>query len=98
MKRGGYVYIMANLTNSATYIGVTSQLLIRVMQHKEKVYPNSHTAKYNITKLVYYAGFNHIEEAIAEEKRLKNISRKNKFLLVSAVNPEWKDLTNEVVE
>ena len=98
MKRGGYVYIMANQTNTATYIGVTSQLLVRIMQHKEKVHPESHTAKYNITKLVYYAGFHHIEEAIAEEKRLKNISRKNKFLLISAFNPQWKDLTNDAVE
>jgi putative endonuclease len=98
MKRGGYVYIMANPTNSATYIGVTSQLLVRVEQHKNKSNPDSHTAKYNLIKLVYYAGFHHIEEAIAEEKRLKNLSRKNKFLLISAMNPEWKDLTDGVVE
>jgi putative endonuclease len=98
MKRGGYVYIMANPTNTATYIGVTSQLLVRVHQHKDKSNPGSHTAKYNIVKLVYYAGFHHIEEAIAEEKRLKNLSRKNKYLLISAMNPEWKDLTNDVIE
>jgi putative endonuclease len=98
MKRGGYVYIMANPTNTATYIGVTSQLLIRMEQHKAKSDPDSHTAKYNLTKLVYYQGFHSIMEAIAEEKRLKNLSRKNKYLLISALNPEWKDLTDDVVE
>ncbi len=98
MKRGGYVYIMANPTNTATYIGVTSQLLVRVYQHKSKSDPGSHTAKYNLMKLVYYIGFHSIVEAIAEEKRLKNLSRKKKYLLISAMNPDWKDLTDDVVE
>jgi putative endonuclease len=98
MKRGGCVYIMANPKNTATYVGVTANLLIRVSQYKDKASPSSHTAKYNITKLVYYQGFHHIEEAIAEEKRIKGMSRKKKYLLVSAMNPEWKDLTDEVIE
>jgi len=98
MKRGGYVYIMTNLTNTVTYIGVTSQLSIRIEQHKQKLYPDSFTARYNITKLVYYIGFHHIEEAIAEEKRLKNLSRKNKFLLITSINPDWKDLTYDIIE
>jgi putative endonuclease len=97
MIRGGYVYIMANLKNTATYVGVTADLLLRVQQHKEKTNPNSHSAKYNITKLVYYRGFQHIEEAIAEEKRIKGLTRKKKFLLVSSMNPEWKELTDEVI-
>ena len=98
MKRGGYVYIMANPTNTATYVGVTSQLLIRIQQHKDKNNKDSHTAKYNIVSLVYYVGFHHIEEAIAEEKRIKGMNRKKKYLLVSAMNPDWKDLTDEVIE
>jgi putative endonuclease len=98
MEKGGYVYILANATNTVTYVGVTANLLQRIMQHKEKVDPDSFTAKYNITKLVYYTGFHHIEEAIAEEKRLKGGSRKKKYLLVSAMNPEWKDLTDIIVE
>ena len=98
MKRGGYVYIMSNPKNTATYVGVTASLLIRVSQHKDKINPDSHTAKYNITKLVYYQGFHHIEEAIAEEKRIKGMSRKKKHLLVSALNPEWKDITDDMIE
>ena len=98
MKRGGCVYIMSNDKNTVTYVGVTANLLIRVSQHKDKVYPDSHTARYNITKLVYYQGFHHIEEAIAEEKRIKGMSRKKKYLLVSALNPDWKDITDDVTE
>ncbi len=89
---------MANLKNTATYVGVTASLLTRVHQHKEKNDPNSHTAKYNIVKLVYYCGFHHIEEAIAEEKRIKGMSRKKKYLLVSTMNPEWNDLSTSVIE
>ena len=89
---------MANLKNTATYVGVTSQLYIRVHQHKDKMDKDSHTAKYNITKLVYYAGFHHIEDAIAEEKRIKGMSRKKKYLLVSSMNPEWLDLAEDVID
>ena len=89
--------MMANLKNTAIYAGVTADLLKRVQQHKDKTNPDSHTAKYNITKLVYYRGFQHIEEAIAEEKRIKGLTRKKKFLLVSSMNPEWKNLTDEAI-
>ena len=98
MKKGGCVYILAYFKNTATYVGVTSQLYIRVHQHKEKVDKDSHTAKYNIIKLVYYAGFHHIEDAIAEEKRIKGMSRKKKYLLVSSMNPEWLDLAEDVID
>jgi len=94
MKRGGYVYVLSNEKDTATYVGVTADLLIRISQHKNKDNPHSHTAKYNITKLVYYQGFHHIEEAIAEEKRIKGMSRKKKYLLISAMNPEWKDISD----
>lgn len=89
---------MANPTNTATYIGVTSQLMARVNQHKQKNDPAAHTAKYNIVKLVYYKGFQHIEEAIAEEKRLKGMSRKKKYLLISSFNSLWNDLTDTITE
>jgi predicted GIY-YIG superfamily endonuclease len=55
---------MANLPNTATYVGVISQLLIRVNQHKEKLHKDSHTAKYNITKLVYYIGEIHRNDGL----------------------------------
>ena len=90
--RGGCVYIMTNAYNSIYYIGVTSDLLARVYDHKNKTYPNSFTSRYNCDKLVYYEFYPHIEEAIAREKALKGGSRKAKIELIKSFNPIWTDL------
>ena len=87
MERGGIVYIITNFTHSTIYTGVTSDLLFRTIEHREKLYPNSFSAKYNINKLVYYFFYPTIEEAIAEEKRIKGGSRIKKIKLVSSINP-----------
>jgi putative endonuclease len=71
MERGGVVYILTNFTHTTFYVGVTTDLIFRVKEHKEKLYPDSFIAKYNIDKLVYYNFFASIEEAINEEKRIK---------------------------
>ena len=92
MERGGCVYIMTNKTNSVLYIGVSSELENRVWQHKNCVYPKSFTSKYKCYKLVYYELFAEIEEAIAEEKRIKAGSRQAKLDLINASNPSWDDL------
>jgi putative endonuclease len=92
---GGHVYIMCNINNTTLYTGVTSNLPARVAQHKEKAYPNSFSAKYNCTKLVYYKWFDTIIEAIAEEKRIKGGSRKKKEILINSINPQWNDLYQE---
>ena len=68
MKKGGAVYIMTNAHHTVFYTGVTSDLITRIHQHKTKHYPKSFTARYNITKLVYYEGFHDIEEAIYREE------------------------------
>ncbi len=96
MERGGAVYILTNKYNKVLYTGVTSNLIARIFEHKEKRYKNSFTAKYNVDKLVYYRGFSLIEEAIAEEKRIKSGSRKKKIELIEAVNPNWNDLFQEL--
>lgn len=96
MERGGAIYILTNKNNSVLYTGVTSNLKNRILEHKEKKYPNSFTSKYNINKLVYYKGFHNIEEAIAEEKRIKAGSRKKKIALVENTNPKWEDLSNQL--
>ncbi len=96
MEKGGYVYIMCSLNHSTLYTGATSTLAGRVMQHKEKFYPNSFSAKYNCIKLVYYKWFDTIMEAVAEEKRIKGGSRKKKELLINSMNPEWKDLYEQI--
>ena len=96
MTKGGYVYIISNKSFSVLYTGVTSDLVARIQQHKEKFYPNSFSAKYNCVLLMYYNFFPTIEEAIAEEKRIKGGSRKQKTELITDMNPGWKDLWEEI--
>lgn len=78
MKYGGYTYIMTNKNNTVLYTGVTSNLIKRVYEHKESIFPDSFTSKYNLNKLVYFEGFNRIEDAIAREKQIKGGSRRKK--------------------
>ncbi len=96
MAKGGSVYMMCNVHNTTIYTGVTSDLVSRILQHKNKVNPNSFTATYNCIKLVYYRFFETIEAAIEEEKRIKGGSRKQKEMLINQMNPEWKDLWDEI--
>ncbi|WP_420387754.1 GIY-YIG nuclease family protein [Roseivirga sp.] len=97
MSKGGFVYIMTNKYHTTLYVGVTSDLVSRVIQHREHHSPKSFTARYKCTKLVYYNSFNHIESAIAEEKRLKGGSRQQKLDLIENLNPNWDDLfLNEI--
>ncbi len=92
MIRGGSVYILTNYNNEVLYIGVTSDLFSRIVEHKEKYYPSSFTSKYNCYKLVYYEHFSSIEEAIIKEKQLKNWRRQWKVSLINDFNPDWEDL------
>lgn len=96
MERGGCVYILTNKRNSTLYIGVTSDLLSRMVEHREKKYPKSFSARYNLNKLVYYQAFHSIEEAIDKENQLKAGSRKKKMDLINGLNPDWNDLFDEV--
>lgn len=97
MERGGTVYIMTNRNHTVLYTGVTSQIESRVIEHREKNYAQSFAVKYNVNKLVYYRSFSSIEEAITEEKRIKGGSRAQKVRLIDSINPEWKDLSEEVL-
>jgi len=83
---------MANQRNTVLYIGVTSDLIKRVYQHKTKAY-KGFTSKYNCDKLVYFEIFSDINEAIESEKQLKKGNRQRKNNLVNEENPEWKDLS-----
>lgn len=92
----GYTYILFNKRNGTLYIGVTSNLVKRVYEHKNKLV-DGFTKKYNIDKLGYYEIFDDIEEAIIREKKLKGASRKKKFELIEMNNPEWLDLYDEII-
>ena len=87
---------MTNERHTTLYIGVTSDLFSRVLEHKERKYPKSFTARYNLIKLIYYESFYSIDEAIAREKQLKSGSRATKEKLISRINPEWLDLFEQV--
>jgi putative endonuclease len=89
----GFIYILTNISNSVLYTGVTSDLKERISQHKSKKHPDSFSAKYNISKLVYYERFDSIGEAIKREKQVKGGSRKKKVDLITRMNPEWGDLS-----
>ncbi|WP_045097506.1 GIY-YIG nuclease family protein [Legionella fallonii] len=92
-----YVYILANKHNGTLYIGLTSDLIKRVWEHKNKFAPGF-TQKYNVTILVYYEIFTDITLAAAREKRLKEWKRQWKVDLIQKNNPKWKDLYLEIVQ
>lgn len=66
-------------------------------EHKNKFYPKSFSARYNIEKLVWFENYTDIGEAIAREKQLKAGSRMKKIQLIETMNPEWKDLSDELL-
>ena len=90
--RKAYVYILFNRRNGTLYTGVTSFLKRRVYEHKNKIHPESFTAKYDVDKLGYFEEFVSIKEAIEREKQIKGGSRVSKIALIEGLNPEWKDL------
>ena len=95
MQRGGCVYILTNDDrHTVLYTGVTSNLTVRMYQHKNKTFPGSFTAKYNCGKLVYYCFYPTIQDAISAEKQIKAGSREDKIELINAMNPDWLDLSD----
>jgi putative endonuclease len=92
----GFIYIVTNKYNNTFYIGVTSNLPKRILEHIEKRYENSFSARYNLNKLVYYECFQMIGDAIGREKQLKAGSRANKITLIQSMNPLWSDLYEEI--
>jgi len=90
------VYILTNKNNTTLYTGVTSNLVQRIYQHKEKLV-EGFSKKYNLMKLVYYECAVEVISAIEREKQIKAGSRKKKIQLVNAMNPEWKDLYFDLI-
>ncbi|MEX1668619.1 GIY-YIG nuclease family protein [Zhongshania guokunii] len=85
------VYILANKPRGVLYIGVTSDLLVRVAQHKGHVVAGF-SKKYGVDLLVYFEQFDDMYAAISREKQLKRWRRKWKIELIEAANPGWVDL------
>ena len=91
-----FVYMVSNQTNTTLYIGVTSNLIKRMYEHKNKL-TQGFTQKYNCNKLVYFESFETIQEAIQREKYLKGKKRNFKESLIDSINPKRLDLYNEIL-
>jgi putative endonuclease len=85
------VYILASQRNGTLYIGVTSDLIKRVWEHKNDLI-EGFTKKYAVHRLVYYEMLENMESAIQREKQLKKWNRDWKIELIEKDNPEWADL------
>ncbi len=96
MEKQFAVYIMASRRNGTLYIGVTSDLVKRVWEHREGVV-DGFTKQYGVKTLVWYEQHGNAESAIMREKRLKKWNRQWKLMLIEGFNPTWRDLYPEIV-
>jgi len=94
-KYSSYVYIITNKRNGTLYIGVTSNMIKRIYEHKNS-FVDGFSKKHKLYMLVYYEQHLDIEAAIAREKQLKKWNRLWKLKLIEAVNPKWRDLYYDI--
>jgi len=95
MDKAFCVYILASARNGTLYVGVTSNVLQRIWQHKEGL-ADGFTKKYGIGILVWYEQHDSADSAIAREKQIKKWNREWKIRLIEELNPYWNDLYPEV--
>jgi putative endonuclease len=91
------VYVLANLNRSVLYVGVTSDLVKRVAEHRARLAPASFTARYGVDRLVHYEAFADMLSAIEREKTIKGWRRSKKSALITRHNPGWDDLWPRIV-
>ena len=92
----GYIYILASKRNGTLYIGVTSNLIKRIYEHKNGLV-QGFTKAYGVHSLVFYEVVDDIGSAINREKQLKKWNRQWKMRLIEEKNPQWKDLYNKLI-
>jgi len=90
------VYIVASRRNGTLYTGVTSDLPQRAYQHREGML-SGFTARYGCKTLVWYELHSRMHDAIAREKQIKAGSRRKKLALIETLNPDWRDLYNDLI-
>ena len=90
-----YVYILTKKNNNVMDIGMTNDLTRRIYEHKNGVV-DGFTKRYRMHKLVYYETYREVKDAITREKCLKGLLRRKKNELVESMNPDWKDLSEEI--
>ena len=91
------IYILASKRNGTLYVGVTSNLLKCVWEHKNDT-AEGFTKRYAVHGLVFYEVCPSMESAIFREKQIKAGSRKKKLLLIESMNPDWRDLYADLTE
>lgn len=96
MAKQYHIYIMTNVHHTVLYIGMTGNILRRGWEHKQKV-NEGFTKKYNCTKMVYYENYDEVYDAIDREKQLKGWTRAKKEWLINRLNPEWRDVYEDLV-
>ena len=94
MQKNYYIYILTNYEETTFYIGVTSDLMKRIYEHKNKV-AKGFSSKYNLSKLVHFETTDSVISAIEREKQLKRWHRQWKINLIKETNPDFKDLSEQ---
>ena len=90
-----FIYILTNRHHTVLYVGVTNDLCRRINEHRTKI-ASVFATRYNVTKLVYFEEFDDVNAAIAREKQLKAGSRERKIELINSMNPDWRDLYDDL--
>ncbi|NHI01630.1 MULTISPECIES: GIY-YIG nuclease family protein [Oceanimonas] len=96
MFKAPAVYIVTNKRNGTLYIGVTSNLVQRIWQHRQHE-ADGFTAKYDLHRLIYFESHSSMYDAITREKQLKRWKRDWKIRLIEEFNPHWQDLWNDII-
>jgi putative endonuclease len=91
-----HVYILASARNGTLYMGVTSYLVQRIWQHKNHVM-DGFSQRYGVDQLVWFETHSSMEAAILREKQIKSGSRKRKLDLIETMNPDWRDLYEDIL-
>jgi len=96
LKEAAYVYMLASEPYGTLYVGVTSDLVKRIWEHKNG-FVEGFTKKYGVKQLVWYEEHGSIISAIEREKRIKRWHRDWKVNLIQAMNPQWDDLYEKII-
>ena len=96
MEKLPCVYILASKRNGTLYVGVTTDLVKRVYEHKNDLV-DGFTKKYHVHMLVHFEMHSHITAAITREKQIKNWNRSWKIELIEKANPQWRDLYDGIL-
>src|SRR5688500_6516250 len=97
MRRRYFVYILTNTVRSVLYVGMTNDPIRRLLQHRTKAVA-AFTRAYGVHRMVYFEEHGSLLEARARAHTLKRWRRSWKFKLIESVNPEWRDLSNELIQ